>query len=120
MMRPLARRLLAVPVLALLVLPQPAGAQSASPRPPITDRLADLRRIHTPNGVERLEAVPIGGVSQWINVRGKDERAPVIVMIHGGPDTPTMPTTWAYQAPWGDFFTVVHHDQRGVNWARSG
>jgi len=108
------RLLRALPALAHLALAPATFAQPASPRAPITERLAELRRIHTPNGVERLEAVTIGGVSQWISVRGKDARAPVIVMIHGGPGTPTMPTAWAYQAPWEDFFTVVHYDQRGV------
>lgn len=30
----------------------------------------NLRRIVTPQGVERLEAVRIGGIDQWISVRG--------------------------------------------------
>ena len=105
-------RLRSAALLHGLLLPTLAVAQPA--RGPVTERLADLRRIHTPNGVERLEAVSIGGVTQWVNVRGKDRAAPVIVMLHGGPGTPTMPTAWAYQAPWEDFFTVVHYDQRGV------
>jgi pimeloyl-ACP methyl ester carboxylesterase len=58
--------------------------------------------------------VPIGGTTQWVSVRGKDRRSPVMVVIHGGPGTPTLPMAWAFQAPWEDFFTVVHHDQRGV------
>jgi proline iminopeptidase len=101
--------------LTLLLLPSLTFAQpAAATRTHITDRLAELRRIHTPNGVERLEAVPIGGTTQWVSVRGKDARAPVIVMLHGGPGTPTMSSAWAYQTPWEDFFTVVHYDQRGV------
>ncbi|MCU0616512.1 MAG: alpha/beta hydrolase [Gemmatimonadaceae bacterium] len=110
----LARLLLVLAALSYLAVARASLAQPTSARAPITERLAELRRIHTPRGVERLEAVTIGGVSQWINVRGKDARAPVIVMIHGGPGTPTLPTAWAYQAPWEDFFTVVHYDQRGV------
>lgn len=112
------------PLLALAVLllvpalgaaqPRPDSTQTDSTRTHITARIAELRRIHTPNGIERLEAVSIGGTSQWVNVRGKDRSAPVIVMIHGGPGTPTLPTAWSYQAPWEDFFTVVHYDQRGV------
>ena len=35
-------------------------------------------------------------------------------MIHGGPGSPTMPISWAFQTPWEDFFTVVQWDQRGV------
>jgi pimeloyl-ACP methyl ester carboxylesterase len=87
--------------------------------PPVTRdsvvaRLGELRRIHTPDGIELLEAVAIEGTTQWVSVRGKHESNPVIVMIHGGPGTPMMPLTWAYQSPWEDFFTVVNYDQRGV------
>jgi pimeloyl-ACP methyl ester carboxylesterase len=58
--------------------------------------------------------VTIDGTTQWVSIRGKHRNNPVIVMIHGGPGTPTMSMAWAYQAPWEDFFTVVHYDQRGV------
>jgi pimeloyl-ACP methyl ester carboxylesterase len=93
---------------------EPAGATSVITRDSLIARLTDLRRIHTPDGVERLEPVPINGTIQWISVRGKHRDNPVIVFLHGGPGTPTMPTAWAWQAPWEDFFTIVHYDQRGV------
>lgn len=85
-----------------------------SPRDAITSRIAELRRIHTPEGIETLEEVPIGGVNQWVSIRGKNRANPVILFIHGGPGTPNMPVAWAYQSPWEDFFTVVQWDQRGV------
>jgi proline iminopeptidase len=92
----------------------PAQALPAGARAHITERIAELRRIHTPNGIELLEQVPIGGTTQWVSVRGKDRAAPVIVLIHGGPGTPNLPMAWAYQSPWEDFFTVVQYDQRGI------
>lgn len=115
-----APRLLALAVAAavLATVPSAHAQQSAAGTPiardSITARLADLRRIHTPDGIERLEPVSINGTTQWVSVRGKHRTNPVIVMIHGGPGSPTMPLTWAYQAPWEDFFTVVQYDQRGV------
>ncbi len=97
------------------------GAQEAAPanreipsRDTITARLAELRRIHTPEGIEALEEAPIGGVTQWVSIRGRNRANPVLLFIHGGPGVPMMPMTWAYQAPWEDFFTVVQWDQRGV------
>jgi proline iminopeptidase len=39
----------------------------------------------TPNGVERLEALRIGGIDQWVSFRGADRRNPVLLHIHGGP-----------------------------------
>jgi proline iminopeptidase len=83
-------------------------------RDAITARLAELRRIHTPEGIESLEQVAIGDTQQWVSIRGLHRDNPVILFIHGGPGTPMLPMTWAYQAPWEDFFTIVQWDQRGV------
>jgi len=101
--------------------PSPSPVQGpASPARPvpgrdaITTRLAELRRIHTPEGIESLEQVPIGDTTQWVSIRGRHRDNPVMLFIHGGPGTPMMPMAWAYQAPWEDFFTVVQWDQRGV------
>jgi hypothetical protein len=49
--------------------------------------VAAARRILTPYGVERLEKVKIGGIDQWVSIRGTDRRNPVLLHIHGGPDT---------------------------------
>ena len=98
--------------------PARAGAQPASTPVPsreyITARIADLRKISTPEGIEVLEQVRIGGSTQWISIRGLNRANPVLLMIHGGPGSPTMPLSWAFQTPWEDFFTVVQWDQRGA------
>ena len=94
--------------------PQLADGRPVPARDYITGRIADLRRIHTPEGIESLEQVPIGDTLQWVSIRGLHRDNPVILFIHGGPGTPMLPMTWAYQAPWEDFFTVVQWDQRGV------
>ena len=80
-----------------------------------TQTIAEGRRIVTPEGIERLEQVDVGdGDRQWISIRGRNLANPVLLVIHGGPGTPTMPLAWAFQSPWEDFFTVVHWEQRGV------
>lgn len=76
--------------------------------------VAEMRRIVTPEGVERLEKVRIGGIDQWICVRGFDRRNPILLFIHGGPGFPAMPTSWSYQRGWEEYFTVVQWDQRGT------
>ncbi|MEZ5418611.1 MAG: alpha/beta hydrolase [Vicinamibacterales bacterium] len=93
--------------------PAPDGRQVPS-RDYIIGRIAELRRIHTPEGIESLEQVPIGDTMQWVSIRGLHRDNPVLLFIHGGPGTPMLPMAWAYQAPWEDFFTVVQWDQRGV------
>jgi proline iminopeptidase len=75
--------------------------------------IAELRKIHTPEGIEVLEQVELGGVSQWISIRGRNRDNPVLLFIHGGPGDPMIGLSWAFQNPWEDYFTVVQWDQRG-------
>src|SRR5205814_10468737 len=58
--------------------------------------IADARRIVTPNGVERLEQVKIGGIDQWVSIRSADKRNPVLLYIHGGPGYVSMPMSWSF------------------------
>jgi len=99
------------------------GAAKAAPaertfgpgsRSEATTIVREMRRIVTANGVERLETVPIGGINQWLSIRGVDRRNPVLLMIHGGPGYVSMPTSWYFQRGWEDYFTVVQWDQRGA------
>ena len=83
-------------------------------RDSVTARLADLRKIHTPEGIEVLEQIDVGGTKQWISIRGLNKANPVLLMLHGGPGSPVMAMSWAFQKPWEDFFTVVQWDQRGM------
>src|SRR5262245_1688586 len=95
----------------LFAFPAFAWAQPSSAPVPsrdyITARIAELRKISTPEGIEALEEVTIGGSRQWTSIRGLNRANPVLLMIHGGPGSPTMPISWAFQTPWEDFFTVV-------------
>jgi hypothetical protein len=76
--------------------------------------IGDARKIVSTQGVEELLEVPIGGARQWISVRGRDRSNPILLMIHGGPASPEMPTSWSFQDGWEDYFTVVQWDQRGA------
>jgi pimeloyl-ACP methyl ester carboxylesterase len=76
--------------------------------------IAESQSIHTANGVEVREAVKIGGIEQWITVRGKDRNNPLLLFVHGGPGDAMMGVSWSFQRPWEDYFTVVEWDQRGA------
>jgi proline iminopeptidase len=93
-----------------------AVAQDVKPsaRQESLDVVRELRRIVTPNGVERTEAVRIGGIDQFVSIRGEDRRNPVLLVIHGGPGFPTMPMAWFATHGLEEYFTVVHWDQRGA------
>lgn len=66
-----------------------------------------------PAGIDVQEAVEIGGIKQWISIRGNDPRNPILLFLHGGPGAPMSGESWTFQRPWEDFFTVVQWDQRG-------
>ncbi|MGA7157916.1 MAG: alpha/beta hydrolase [Acidobacteriaceae bacterium] len=92
-------------------------AEAKSPmmsRKEVTDIIADSRKIVTPNGVDALLTIPVNGEQQWLSIRGKDRRNPILLVLHGGPGSPTMPTDYTFQTPWEDYFTVVEWDQRGA------
>jgi pimeloyl-ACP methyl ester carboxylesterase len=63
--------------------------------------------------VEDTRFVPIGGIEQWISVRGADRHNPVILVVHGGPGEAQWPAAAKYQ-PWERDFVVVQWDQRGA------
>jgi pimeloyl-ACP methyl ester carboxylesterase len=69
--------------------------------------------IQSPNGVQEGMYVTIGGIDQWIQIRGEDRGNPVILFVHGGPGGSTIPISSGWQ-PWEKYFTVVQWDQRGA------
>lgn len=76
--------------------------------------LANNRRIVSPNGIDETIKLRINGIDQWLSIRGKDRRNPILLFLHGGPAAPAMPEAYAFQTPWEDYFTVVQWDQRGA------
>ncbi|MDQ1452171.1 MAG: hypothetical protein QOK38_2037 [Acidobacteriaceae bacterium] len=61
------------------------GASPAQQQPDARTVVAESEPIHTVHGVEVREAVKIGGIPQWITVRGKDLSNPLLLYVHGGP-----------------------------------
>lgn len=72
------------------------------------------RRIGAPGGISELRKLRINGIDQWVSIRGRDRRNPILLFVHGGPGYAMMPAAWAWQSPFEDFFTVVQWDQRGA------
>jgi pimeloyl-ACP methyl ester carboxylesterase len=83
-------------------------------RDEVTRILDSNRKIVSPQGVDEMLKVRIGGIDQWLSIRGKDRRNPILLYLHGGPASPSMPEAYSYQTPWEDYFTVVQWDQRGA------
>jgi pimeloyl-ACP methyl ester carboxylesterase len=63
--------------------------------------------------IDQATFVPIGGIEQWISIRGDDRANPVLLVVHGGPGEVQWPQAEVYQ-PWEKAFTLVQWDQRGA------
>jgi pimeloyl-ACP methyl ester carboxylesterase len=77
-------------------------------------RIRAETRITTTRGIESLEKVTLSGVEQWILIRSKDQSLPVLLWLHGGPGSPTMPLASQHDQELVKHFVVVHWDQRGA------
>jgi proline iminopeptidase len=69
--------------------------------------------ITAPDGIDESGLVQIGGIDQFVSVRGEDRRNPVILELHGGPGASNLvflPRTRA----WEKHFTIVRWDMRGA------
>jgi pimeloyl-ACP methyl ester carboxylesterase len=70
--------------------------------------------VTTPNGIDEANYVKVGGLEQWITIRGEDRRNPVVLFLHGGPGDAINPWAYAGFRNWLKYFTVVQWDQRGA------
>ncbi|MEU0856067.1 alpha/beta hydrolase [Streptomyces griseofuscus] len=75
--------------------------------------LAKSLRITAPNGIDESSYVRIGGLDQWISVRGEDRSNPVLLELHGGPGASNSIFTPRTRA-WERHFTIVRWDMRGA------
>jgi pimeloyl-ACP methyl ester carboxylesterase len=73
--------------------------------------------IHTPGGIDEEQFVQIGGIRQWLVIRGEDRTNPILLYIDGGPGAAT--SAFGALRGWEKAFTVVQWDQRGSGKTRS-
>lgn len=71
-------------------------------------------RIDSPRSISSLERPQIGGVRQWVLIRGHDRTRAVVLFLHGGPGMPAMFLAHAFQRELERDFVVVHWDRRGA------
>jgi pimeloyl-ACP methyl ester carboxylesterase len=77
-------------------------------------RITQQYAIDSAKGVDEAMYVSLGGIDQWVTIRGEDRQNPVLLFVHGGPGDVTNPWSFAYFAAWEKRFTVVQWDQRGA------
>jgi len=70
--------------------------------------------VSTRNGIDEAKYLKIGGIEQWVTIRGEDRANPVVLLLHGGPGDATNPWGYAGFRTWLKAYTVVQWDQRGA------
>lgn len=71
--------------------------------------------------IEQARFLTVGGIEQWVTIRGDHDGDPVVLLVHGGPGDVQSPFRTAY-APFERRFVLVQWDQRGSGrtFARNG
>lgn len=72
---------------------------------------AEAAAIRSPPGVAEERYVAIGGIEQWVTIRGQDRANPVLLMLDGGPGAATSAFN---PSRWEKDFIVVGWDQPGA------
>ncbi|HET9418970.1 MAG TPA: hypothetical protein VFO30_06480, partial [Chthoniobacterales bacterium] len=60
----------------------PALRAHAESPPNAQSVLAEVGKVVSSNGIDEAKAVEIGGIQQWITVRGRDRRNPLLLVLH--------------------------------------
>jgi len=80
---------------------------------------AERVAIRTPLGIDEERFVRIGGIDQWVVIRGQDRANPILVYVDGGPGGATSAFNAFAGWGWEKSFTVVQWDQRGAGRTRT-
>ena len=80
----------------------------------VEDTAAEDLAAHAPTSLKEEMFVQIGGIPQWITIKGDDRDNPVVLFLHGGPGDTLSPYADAMYGGWEKDFTLVQWDQRGA------
>src|SRR6267142_6471758 len=73
--------------------------------------IAGLPRLGL-SGIHAGEAVEIGGIKQWVMIKGDNPADPVLLFLHGGPGNSAMAYAGRFTGELQKHFVVVQWDQR--------
>jgi pimeloyl-ACP methyl ester carboxylesterase len=79
-----------------------------------TTQIKDTEGNLKPNSITSLEKVNLGGLDQWIIIRGHDKNNPILLFLHGGPGSVEGPLAYKFESELEKHFIFVNWDQRGA------
>ena len=79
-----------------------------------TEPFVDASGNPLPNAIAEERQILIGGVEQYVLLRGKNRQAPLLVFVHGGPGAAETPFLRMHNAALEDDFVIAYWEQRGA------
>ncbi len=67
-----------------------------------------------PGSIAQADFLKIGGVDQWVMIRGENVANPILILLHGGPGFPETNLFRHFNSSLERTFTVVYWEQRGT------
>ncbi|MBG6132862.1 pimeloyl-ACP methyl ester carboxylesterase [Aquimarina sp. EL_43] len=65
------------------------------------------------SSIAEMKHIPIGGIEQFVLIRGKNIANPILLVLHGGPGATETPMFRKHNSDLEEHYTVVYWDQRG-------
>ncbi len=76
--------------------------------------LSSISAIAQTQSIHEEKFISIGGIEQWVTIKGKDVNKPVVLFLHGGPGSVMSPYNDTIYGAWEKYFVLVNWDQRGA------
>ena len=73
-----------------------------------------------PGSIAEIGYLNLGGLDQWVMIRGVSVANPLLILLHGGPGFPEMRLLRYFNAPLESKFIVVYWEQRGTGKSFNG
>jgi pimeloyl-ACP methyl ester carboxylesterase len=78
-----------------------------------TPPILDVQGQAIPNSIAVMEKIKLGGAEEWVTIRGKDSRNPLLLFLAGGPGGTQLVAVRRELTRLEDHFVVVNWEQPG-------
>ena len=75
---------------------------------------SSTKKIKSENGISQAQYLELGGVKQYVLIRGEELDNPILLFLHGGPGASATALLRKFNSELEKYFTVVYWDQRGA------